>query len=135
MEPTGQLPPWTKRLSEACNTLAPDGSEIRALVATQEASMAHCSLPPNETSQAVAHRTVQEVWYFLGGRGEVWRKFGDREEVVRVSSGTALSIPAGAHFQFRNTGDTPLEFVLTTIPPWPGPDEAFRVPGPSSSNP
>ncbi|MYB52584.1 MAG: cupin, partial [Acidobacteriia bacterium] len=30
---------------------------------------------------------------------------------------------------FRNTGNTPLEFLLTTIPPWPGDDEAYRVPG------
>ena len=91
--------------------------------------MVHCSLPPGQTSLAVAHRTVEEVWYFLAGRGEVWRKLGEREEVVEVSPGASLSIPLGAHFQFRNTGDTPLRFVLTTIPPWPGTEEAYRVPG------
>ena len=80
----------------------------------------HCSLPPGQTSLAVAHRTVEEVWYFLGGRGEVWRKLDEHEEVVEVSRGVSLSIPLGAHFQFRNTGDKPLQFVLTSIPPWPG---------------
>ena len=119
----------TRRLSKAYDTLAPDGSEIRVLAATGRASMAHCSLPPGQTSLAVAHRTVEEVWYFLAGRGEVWRKLGEREEVVEVSPGASLSIPLGAHFQFRNTGDTPLQFVLTTIPPWPGSDEACRVAG------
>lgn len=119
----------TKHVPEAFDTIAPDGSEIRILVSTAGSSMAHCSLPPGRTSLAVAHRTVEEVWYFLGGRGEVWRKLGDSEETVEVSSGSSLSIPRGTHFQFRNTAAAPLEFVLTTIPQWPGHDEAYRVPG------
>ena len=119
----------TRQLSKNYDTLAPDGSEIRILAATAGGSMAHCSLPPGQTSLAVAHRTVEEVWYFLSGSGEVWRMLGEREEVVEVSPGTSVSIPLGAHFQFRNTGDTPLQFVLTTIPPWPGSDEAYRVAG------
>lgn len=119
----------TKYLPETYDTLAPDTSEIRVLVSTAGASMAHCSLPSGRVSLAMAHRTVEEVWYFLGGRGEVWRKVGEREEIVEVLSGASLSIPLGTHFQFRNTGATPLEFVLTTIPSWPGPDEACRVPG------
>lgn len=119
----------TKHLPEAYDTLAPDGSEIRVLAATAGGSMAHCSLLPGRTSVAVAHRTVEEVWYFLAGRGEVWRKLGERAEVIEVSLGTSLAIPLGTHFQFRNTGDTPLEFVLATIPPWPGDDEAYPVPG------
>ena len=119
----------TKQLPEGFDTLAPDGSEIRILVSLAGASMAHCSLPPGRTSLAVAHRTVEEVWYFLRGRGEVWRKLGEREETVEVSSGSSLTIPLGTHFQFRNTGATPLKFVLTTIPRWPGCDEAYPVPG------
>ena len=119
----------TKQLPKECDTLAPDGSEIRILAATGRGSMAHCSLPPGQTSLPVAHRSVEEVWYFLAGRGEVWRKLDEQEEVVEVSLGVSLSIPLGAHFQFRNTGDSPLQFVLTTIPPWPGADEAYQVPG------
>ena len=119
----------TIQLPEDCDTLAPDGSEIRVLAATGRASMAHCSLPPGQTSLPVAHRTVEEVWYFLAGRGEVWRKLDEREEVVEVSRGISLSIPLGAHFQFRNTGDVPLRFVLTSVPAWPGADEAYPVAG------
>ena len=119
----------TIQLPEDFDTLAPDGSEIRVLAATAGASMAHCSLPPGQTSLAVAHRTVEEVWYFLAGRGEVWRKLDEQEEVVEVSRGVSLSIPLGAHFQFRNSGDKPLQFVLTSIPPWPGTEEAYRVAG------
>jgi mannose-6-phosphate isomerase-like protein (cupin superfamily) len=77
---------------------------------------------------AVTHQTVEELWYVTEGRGQVWRKQGDYEEVVDVVPGTALTIPLGAHFQFRTVGDAPLRFVMCTMPPWPGAHEALRVP-------
>lgn len=123
-------PPWQTRLvPEHEDTLAPDGSEIRLLVDVRGGSMVHCTLPPGGATRAVRHRTVEEVWFFLGGRGEVWRRLGDQEEVVDVGPGLALSIPLGVEFQFRALGDEPLTFVITTIPPWPGLDEAVPVPG------
>ena len=91
--------------------------------------MVHCTLNPGEVSLPVAHKTVEEVWYFLEGRGQVWRKYGDEERVVDVAPGVSLSIPVGAHFQFRTTGDVPLRFLIVTMPPWPGEDEAYPVPG------
>ncbi len=118
----------TSRLPEPYDCLAPDGSEVRILQATERGSMVHCTLPPGKTSLAVAHHKLEEIWYFLEGQGQVWRKLGAREEVVDVSAGVSLTIPAGAHLQFRNSGNTPLRFVLTTMPPWPGDSEAYRVP-------
>ena len=118
-----------KRLATGYDTLAPDGSEIRLLSSTGRGSMVHCTLNPGEVSLPVAHRTVEEVWYFLEGTGQVWRKFGDEERVVDVAPGGSLSIPVGAHFQFRTTGDRPLRILIVTMPPWPGEDEAYRVPG------
>ena len=118
-----------KRLANDYDTLAPDGSEIRLLSSTDRGSMVHCTLNPGEVSLPVAHRTVEEVWYFLEGTGQVWRKFGDEERVVDVAPGVSLSIPVGAHFQFRTTGDDPLRILIVTMPPWPGEDEAYRVPG------
>ena len=109
--------------------LAPDGSEIRLLAHTARGSMVHCTLNPGDVSIAVAHRTVDEVWYFLEGAGQVWRKHRGDERVVDVAPGASLSIPLGAHFQFRTTGDRPLRFVIVTMPPWPGPDEAYPVEG------
>ena len=35
----------------------------------------------------------------------------------------------GTTFQFRATGNKPLEIVITTRPPWPGDHEAVRVHG------
>jgi mannose-6-phosphate isomerase-like protein (cupin superfamily) len=77
----------------------------------------------------VTHRNVDEIWYFLSGFGEVWRKDDRTETIEEVSVGVSLSIPAGTRFQFRNTGDEPIYFIIATIPPWPGADEAVPVPG------
>jgi mannose-6-phosphate isomerase-like protein (cupin superfamily) len=117
----------TTRLTDANLVTAPDGSEIRELVATEKGSMVHCTLPPGKTSLAVAHRTADEVWHFISGEGQVWRKNGDDEIVVDAEPGLSLSIQVGTHFQFRNTGEESLCFIITTIPPWSGDDEAYRV--------
>ncbi len=120
----------TTRLPEDYTVLAPDGSEIRELVQTSRGSMVHCTLPPGAVSVAVAHRTVEEVWHFVSGRGRVWRKSGDRESITEAETGVSLTIETGTRFQFRNDSwDEPLRFVITTMPPWPGPDEAYPVPG------
>ena len=118
-----------RELAEERDAIAPDGSEIRLLAATSRGSMVHCTLQPGQVSAPVAHRTVEEVWYFLEGTGQVWRRHGDEERVADVAPGASLSIPVGAHFQFRTTGDRPLRFVIVTIPPWPGHDEAYPVEG------
>jgi mannose-6-phosphate isomerase-like protein (cupin superfamily) len=117
----------TTQLGKNVDAIAPDGSEIRLLGARPGGTFAHCTLPAGATSLAMRHRTVEEIWYVLSGAGEVWRSFDGREEVTKVTTGTALTIPLGTHFQFRTIGDEPLRFVLSTMPPWPGEDEAVRV--------
>lgn len=109
---------------------APDGTDVRVLLDLRGGSMAHFTLPPGKTSIAVTHRSVEEIWYFLGGRGEFWRSQGGQEEIVPVEAGVSLTIPLGAQFQFRSTGDEPLTMVAVTMPPWPGADEAYAVEGP-----
>ncbi len=124
-------------LRHAPDAIAPDGSEIRPLASTERASMVHCTLPPGGVSLAVRHRTVEEIWFFLEGSGEVWRKRGDEETVRAVGLGISLTIPPGAEFQFRNTGELPLQFIIASMPPWPGFDEAVLAPGfwPAGDNP
>ncbi len=117
----------TARPDDAYDTLAPDGSEIRLLGAVRGASVVHCTLPAGRISRAVRHRTVEEIWYMLAGRGQVWRRQGRREDIVDVEPGLALTIPVGVHFQFRTVGPEPLRFVIVTIPRWPGAKEAVRV--------
>lgn len=108
---------------------APDGTDVRVLLDLRGGSLAHFTLPPGRISIAVAHRTVEEIWFFLGGQGEFWRRQGDREEIIPVQAGVSLTIPLGTAFQFRATGPEPLIMVVITMPPWPGPDEAYPVEG------
>lgn len=119
----------SRELPKDYDTLAPDGSEIRLLSSTDRGSMVHCTLNPGEVSLPVAHRTVEEVWFVIEGTGQMWRKYGDDERTDDVAPGVSLSIPVGAHFQFRNTGNGLLRILIVTMPPWPGEEEAYRVPG------
>ena len=118
-----------RQLSEHYDVLAPDGSEVRILASGARGSMAHFTLPPGQTSLAVAHRTVEEVWYIEAGQGLMWRKSADGETVTELRAGLSLAIPVGTHFQFRCSGNTALKAIGITMPPWPGMDEAFAVKG------
>lgn len=117
---------------EMYNYLAPDMSEIRLLTRSTDASggdMAHCTLPAGQTSTAVKHKSIHELWYITSGEGEIWLKDGETETIHTLRKGSYVSIPLGASFQFRTTGSESLEIVITTMPPWPGADEAIIVNG------
>jgi mannose-6-phosphate isomerase-like protein (cupin superfamily) len=73
---------------------------------------------------------VEEIWYFLRGRGEMWRKCAAHEEIVAVTTDMCITIPLGTSFQFRAIGEEPLAAIGATIPPWPGEGEAVIVSGP-----
>ncbi len=120
----------TKILGPAPDAVAPDGTAVRLLLALSGGSFAHFELPAGAVSHAVAHRTVEEIWYFVAGKGRLWRRTGETESVVEVEPGVCVTIPLGAHFQFRADTTAPLAFVAATMPPWPGADEAFPVTGP-----
>ena len=110
--------------------LAPDGSNVRVLLGLSTGTMAHFELPAGTTSSAGVHRTVEEIWFVVAGRGEMWRRQGEREEIVELAPGTCLTIPLGTHFQFRASAAEPVAVVGITMPPWPGADEAVAVSGP-----
>jgi len=92
--------------------------------------MAHFTLPPGAVSKAIRHRTVEEIWYILAGRGRMWRALENAEEITELVPGLSLTIPTGTRFQFRCDGDEPLAAVGVTMPPWPGAEEAVFVTGP-----
>ena len=114
----------SKRIGEKVDVYAPDGSEIRLLPQLTGGSMVHGRLPVGKVTQAVRHHRVEELWYILSGKGEMWRKQGEHEEITLLEAGLALSIPIGTTFQFRNIGTEALEFILVTMPPWAGPEDA-----------
>jgi len=125
----------TLQLPPSASVVAPDGSKVRVLLGLAGGTMAHFELPPGSTSSAVAHRTVEEIWYVLAGRGEMWRRQDEREEIVELVPGRCLTLPLGTHFQFRASATEPLAVLGITMPPWPGADEAFAVAGPWASGP
>lgn len=119
----------TKYLPAQRDGVAPDGSDVRLLLRLKGGSMIHFELAPNRTSKAVIHRTVEEIWYFVSGRGQVWRKQNGHAAVVDVYPGASLTIPLGTQFQFRSFGPEPLAAIGVTMPPWPGDSEASIVKG------
>ena len=125
------MPPFdTMALPDAPTVTAPDGSDVRVLLARAGGSMAHFTLGPGAVARAVVHRTVEEIWYVVDGRGALWRRAGEREETVDLAPGVSLTIPVGTHFQFRAAADAPVRIVAVTMPPWPGEGEAVFVDGP-----
>jgi mannose-6-phosphate isomerase-like protein (cupin superfamily) len=119
----------THTVSVGADVIAPDGSEVRLLLRLAGGSMAQFTLPAGQTSVPAAHRTVEEIWFFTGGRGEMWRRLGEQEETVCVEPGVSITIPVGTRFQFRSFGDEPLVAIGVTMPPWPGPGEILDVEG------
>ena len=111
---------------------APDGSEIRLLAdgrhASTKSSLVEVTLPADQVSRPVYHRTVEEIWYILEGEGQVWRCPPDTDPASippqSVSPSDALVIPTGWRFQFAAGPDGSLRFLCHTTPPWPGEDEA-----------
>src|SRR3954452_19078679 len=100
---------------------APDDSAVRLLVALDGGSMAHFELAAGQTSVAVRHRTVEELWYFVGGPGEMLHGGPEGGEAVdAVEPGVSLDIPLGTSFQSRALVSEPLRAVAVTMPPWPG---------------
>jgi mannose-6-phosphate isomerase-like protein (cupin superfamily) len=113
------------KLPSAPDAVAPDGSLIRVLAVGMGGSMAHAELPAGAVTRPVRHRTVEELWYVVSGSGQI--AVGD--EIVALRSGSSVAIPTGTPFQFR-AGYAGLGVVMTTMPPWPGPDEAEPAEGP-----
>ena len=113
----------------AIDAVAPDGTAVRLLLSLAGGSMAHFELPAGAVSQAVTHRTVEEIWFVVSGRGAIWRRQGGVESIDPLGPGTSLTIPLGAAFQFRADPGSALAFVAITMPPWPGMDEALPTQG------
>lgn len=108
---------------------APDGSSVRVLLASPKGGMAQFEFPPSNTTPAVRHKTVDELWYFVTGRGQMWLSNGG-DEGFGVGPGVCVSIPVGVSFQVRSEGEAPLVVVGVTMPPWPGEGEVEIVEGP-----
>lgn len=124
------LPFASLHVDAAPEVRAPDGSVVRVLLRTAGGSMARFSLPGFAVSHAVVHHTVDELWYIIGGTGEMWLHAEDQVSIIDLSPGTSIAIPAGTAFQFRSRSADTLQALGVTMPPWPGEHEAAPVEGP-----
>jgi len=116
-------------LPEYPEAKSPAGAEIRFLVDGKTGNMIHSTVPPYQVNKATVHATVSEFWYVLEGRGEIWRDDGAENCVTVLVPGTAIDIPVGTAFQYRNVSDVDLKFICIAMPPWPGDSEAIYVEG------
>ena len=119
----------TKRLKDCAAVQAPDGSTVRLLHRMSGGGMAHFSLAAGQVAKAVSHKTIEEIWYFVAGRGRMWRASDRDEEIVNVAPDMAITIAPGTSFQFRADGGVALVALAVTMPPWPGQEEAELVEG------
>jgi mannose-6-phosphate isomerase-like protein (cupin superfamily) len=119
----------TTRLPQRAEAKSPAGADIRYLMDGTTGNMIHSTVPPHQVNKATVHSTVSEFWYVLEGRGEIWRDDGQESSVADLVPGTAIDIPVGTAFQYRNVSDSDLKFICVAMPPWPGDSEASYVPG------
>ena len=66
-----------------------------------------CKIPPKTTHVAHSHPTMDEIFYFCEGKGEI-EVNGEKEKIV---SGDRIIVPAGQVHQIRNIGKVELKFI------------------------
>jgi mannose-6-phosphate isomerase-like protein (cupin superfamily) len=114
-------------LPEQYDYLALDNTEIRLLLEqAHHGGIAHGTMLPNSISEAITHKTVFETWFILSGTGKMWRKFGEQQRLDKLEPNTIIDMPLGVEYQFASD-DEPLVFLIVTMPPWPGADEAVLL--------
>ena len=64
-------------------------------------------VPVGKTHVAHSHKTMEEIFYFTEGEGEVRIE----EEIETVGQGDRIIVPATAVHQVKNTGDTELKYI------------------------
>ena len=94
------------------------GAYVRYLMDGPHGNMIHSTVPPGMVGRACHFRTIDEYWYVLSGEGEIWRSAPDgHESITRLIPGVCVDIPLGTAFQYRCTGNVPLVFTCTALPP------------------
>ena len=108
---TGELPAEPTQISPGGKT------EIRMLPNLPSGEVTHAHLARQEISTPAYLDGHDEFFYVLAGRGEIWRKDDDVEEVVELRPQRCVSIPDGILFQYRSLHE-PLVFLVVVAPRW-----------------
>jgi mannose-6-phosphate isomerase-like protein (cupin superfamily) len=94
-----------------------DGSQIRELMHPDEhpvqyQSLAEAIVLPGEATHLHRHRTSEEIYHFLDGRGLM--VLG--KECFDVGVGDTVLIPPGTSHRVANSGAEPLRFLCACTP-------------------
>ncbi len=65
-----------------------------------------CKVPVGKTHKAHSHKTMEEIFYFTEGVGEIRIE----EEIETVGPGDRIIVPATAVHQIKNTGKGELKY-------------------------
>jgi mannose-6-phosphate isomerase-like protein (cupin superfamily) len=88
------------------------------------------SLPTARHPLRWVHGTVDEIWYFLSRRGQMWPASADSNgDVVDIMPRDCLTGPVDTRFQFRAHGSAALTAMAITMPLWPRETETSVVAG------
>lgn len=120
----------TRHYPASPDARSPAGAEIRYLMEGETGNLIHSTVPPHQVNRATVHATVSEFWHVLSGEGRIWRRDETDEETTVLAPGVSIDIPVGTAFQYRCTGEDPLEFLCVSMPRWPGDQEATIIEGP-----
>lgn len=108
-----------RNLDEVEAFVTKDGSEIRELLAPrnsviQQQSLAEARLEPGCSTTAHYHRLTEEIYYIVGGTGQM--SVGELSRAV--GPGDAIAIPPGQVHQITNTGESTLHLLCCCVPPY-----------------
>lgn len=78
---------------ENCDCIPSCGSKIMYLARTRGGKTIHHTLPPDGTSTAVNHRSVEETGHSIRGSGQVLLGKASREEIVKADPDTCVTSP------------------------------------------
>ena len=115
-----------RSLAEAEAFTTADGSTVRELLGLPTApvrnqSLAEATLAPGQSTQRHYHREAEEIYYVVGGSGEM-ELDGDRRQ---LAVGDAVLIPPGAWHELR-AGDAGCSFLCCCAPPYRHEDTIFE---------
>ena len=106
----------TTRRPHERTVVAPDGSDVRVLLGLAGGGMAEFELAAGLVSAAITHRTVEEIWYVLTGRGEMWRRQDSREEVVALGPASASRFRGAPTFSSERSATPRCESSASRCP-------------------
>lgn len=106
-------------LSAAPNSVSPDGgAEIRHILTSPGGDLTHAVCLAGSTSGTHHLPELDEGYFVLSGRGEIWRAVNGRDAVTALRPGRWVSMPAGMRFQYRANVGSSLVFLVVVLPSW-----------------